>query len=183
MKKVLSSLILFFTLTMQISCSSLYPSVDVVPTTDWWKDYTPSVEVFQINDVCPNICWLGIHPGTTSIENAAGILMESNQIDQQSIQASETEVEAIWYPDQEKKAQTTVILYLDRGFVTSIRYYNLMPFTVEKFVNILGEPGEIRIELLVSPHDWFDLVYSIYFPVGYYPVDGMFIRREAETNR
>ena len=162
MKKVITILLTYCILLALPSCIPFYPSLDAIPTTDWWNEYSPSIEAFQYNENCPRVCWLGIHPGTTSRETATEILKTTNHIEQSSLQISERKIVVNWYDDIKKKSYSIVTMYLDNGTIESIHFSNMQPFLVENIVELLGNPADISMELSWEP-DAIIVVYRIHF--------------------
>ena len=122
---------------------------------------------FVVNEDCPNVCWLGIHPGTTSIEDAKLILMTSDQIKKNDFfQVTNDGLQSVWrYSDKSNNYVSDFQLYFNNDTVSSIQFNTLAPFTLGDFISLLGEPETIIIKL-DKTIDGGDLVhYAVYFPL------------------
>ena len=128
------------------------------------ETYTPLVEAFKTSDQCPNICWMGIHPGTTSAEEAFRLISNSDQFNQQVTQQNDQSIKARWYTEKTKKFGASVYITVSDGLVKSIRMGKLIPFTIEDFINLLGAPSEISFWVGKDIHDSIFTIYTIYYP-------------------
>jgi len=127
--------------------------------------YQPSLEAFEVSEKCPNICWLGIHPETTSVDEAIAVIMKSKQINRKEfLQISDVSLQTVWgYTDKTGTFSSDVWINFDSGFVRSIHFGQLAPFSIKDFVSMLGEPDKILIKI-DHTIDGGDLVtYSLYF--------------------
>lgn len=132
------------------------------------RAYQPSFEAFEVSDKCPSICWLGINPGTTSIDEAISIVMGSNKINRDEfLQITNTSLQSVWaYTDTSGVYKSNISLIFSNGVVESIYFNTLTPFTLSDFVRLLGEPDIIIIELDKTV-DSGDLVhYAVYFSLS-----------------
>lgn len=123
----------------------------------------PLVEAFQQNTQCPNLCWLGIHPGTTTAEQAIKIF--KNTEGKISMQVSDHSINGEWFSDKEKKSPCSVTINFSNGVVDSLTLGSLAIFTVSDFVNILGEPSRMTIQWAeVGDGDVKLTDYTLYYP-------------------
>lgn len=124
----------------------------------------PSINTFETSDLCPHVCWLGIHPGTTSEDEALDLIMTSDQIENGFTQKIDNTIQVYWYSDENKTIGSSVTLSLSNGIVESIYIGPLEPFTVKDFIELWGEPSEISIRLEKGMHDEKLMIYSLYYP-------------------
>jgi hypothetical protein len=124
--------------------------------------FHPSIESFEVNERCPHLCWLGINPGATTVEEANAILKSSNRINQQSLQSSiDGRIE--WYAGKLDTFRWSVGVPTKNGLVESINFGNgWAPFVLSDFINLLGEPDEISIRV-ERPADAIYITYTVFF--------------------
>jgi hypothetical protein len=128
----------------------------------------PVTSSFAYNQDCPHVCWLGINPGTTTTDEAKALLRASDQIDHKWDQISNTGIVTIWYPDRFKTFPSTVGVHFEKDLVKSIYITNL-PFTVNDFLKLLGEPDQIRISVQKAEVDYVQ--YAVYFSLRKVMID------------
>lgn len=134
--------------------------------------YFSSINVFSSGQQCPHICWLGINPGTTTVDRAEAIVRASNQIDQKWTQITDSDIFAVWYPGKPQTFPSNVGIQFEKGLVKSISFTKL-PFTLDEFIKLLGEPEKINInDVLVADAEF--IAYKVYFPsqkvmIEFYP--------------
>lgn len=133
-------------------------SCQIIPSETMRSSF-PSMQAFEFSQQCPYICWLGINPGKTTVAEAKALLKASNQIDTQWDQISEGIV-TTWNVDGFKSYPSGVWLSFDNGLVTSINIQAL-PFSVQEFIDRLGEPDKIRISAYEAEVNIVS--YAIYF--------------------
>ncbi len=126
--------------------------------------YTPSIEAFGTSDQCPHFCWMGIHPGKTSAEEALRRIRNSDQFNQPITQQNDQSIEARWYTEKTKKFGASVYITVSGDIVKSIRMGKLMPFTVDFFIHLYGEPSEISFWVGKDIHNYVFTIYTIYYP-------------------
>ena len=148
MKKVFLAFCLLLT-----SCSL---DLSSPPTQGIQESYPPLLEAFESNEQCPNICWLGIHPGTTTAEQAILAIRNLEQFSEEFIEQTDRNIQAYWFTENTKTLGSHVTVnFSDKGIVESLSMGPLTPFTVGDFVNLLGEPDEISLsvkeDLVTSP--------------------------------
>lgn len=134
------------------------------PALNTLKTFTPSVDSFQINDTCPDICWLGIKPGITSREEALRLIRGSDQFVQQFTRQTDNAIEAYWYTETTKDYKANIYIALSKDTVKSITISNIEPFTVDDFVRLLGTPTGIRFRFGKYPYEGGEYtLYSLYY--------------------
>lgn len=114
---------------------------------------------FEFNSSCPHGCWLGVHPGITTIEQADSLLSASKQI---SIIDTEDNgnLRVEWQTDQmgEELAHIRVGLSVQNGVVENINFYFPKFVTIQQFIDLLDEPDEISI----IKHDAAEMTFFEY---------------------
>jgi hypothetical protein len=179
MKKLMLILTLFlaccspttqFTPTTQIvPASQPAHTTEVVPTSqpasnqETRKVYPPLLEAFESSEGCPVVCWLGIHPGVTTYEQAVQIITTSVQFDQDFTEISDKNIRAFWFPDKTRRFHTGVTISFSDSLVQSITLGRLTPFTLQDFIGFLGQPTEISLMVQKGLHDDKYTVYNLYY--------------------
>lgn len=97
----------------------------------------PSIKAFKTGARCPTICWLGIHPGATTVSATVGLLRSSTAITE--MQISDNRILAIWLPG------TSVSIEFSSGIVKSISLDEISSLSVSDFMSFMGEPDELKI--------------------------------------
>ena len=148
--------ILILSLLLINSCQSV--------SGDKKMQYIPMTDAFKVSESCPNVCWLGIQPGKTSISEAEVILKSSDYINRDKLfTVSETELRTIWFTENTKKYYSRISLFFKDNVVTSIKFNLMAPFRVKDLISLFGEPNTIFIKL-DHTIDGGDLVnYEMYF--------------------
>ncbi len=142
MKKVIITCMFFVLL---ISCTS-----------------TPVSPPFVYNQECPHVCWLGINPGITTVEETRTLLSSSNQIDQASYTEDESGIGVEWFTKQMGVHSASVGIVLDKETVKSINFLFPTSVKVQEFIDLLGEPDQISIRKVKTPEvTYFE--YAIYY--------------------
>ena len=159
MKKI--SLLVLFVL---VGCQFKLNQSNSEPSRDF-------MDAFKFDEHCLRICWLGINPGKTTTEEAIHILKASDQIDQQWHQVSDTGFITEWYPRQTKVFSSTVGIQFEKGVVKSLVITDI-PYMMDDFLELLGQPDQIRIDVQVAEVDY--VKYAVYFSesktmIGVYP--------------
>lgn len=156
--------LIFLSLIFLTSCLG---STTVTPTYDIRRDFTPTpsfTEIFRTSAQCPQICWLGIHPGTTSVEQAIRIVENSSQFEQQGAKISSESIEAYWYRNKGQGSTTTVHMILSNGLVKSMSLSRSY-FTVDDLVHLLGKPAGISFRIGQYPYGAGPYtIYTLYYP-------------------
>lgn len=170
-----AKIILFYLLVLLTACSQVQPRVPtptqieipiptltVTPTlvrtpipTYIFKDGSQSINAFKPSETCPNICWMGIHPGTTSAGQAVTFLKNARDTKQLEIFGN-------------------TIFASNSGFYVSllvskntIETLHLTPVSLKlgEMMSVLGEPKDVQ---LLSGCDislrFRCLRYQIYYP-------------------
>jgi hypothetical protein len=109
---------------------------------------------------------MSIKPGVTTMEEATTLLSASDQFDRESIEITEYGIAVKWHMGATSASFTTwVRIYAsDNGAdVKSITFVGLDPYTVEDFIDFLGEPDEIFIIIRNAPHGRY-LDYALHYP-------------------
>ncbi len=151
--KLLTCLLLF----LLAGCQFVVPSSDQVN-----KQATPpAMKSFEYSAECPHVCWLGINPGVTTAENAKALLADSLQINQAFLQVSKNEIFAVWLAGENNTYPSNIDVQISAGIVQSISI-GAMPFTMNDFINLLGEPTEINIRLMHAA-DSIYVEYEVYY--------------------
>jgi hypothetical protein len=121
------------------------------------------LQAFEIGEQCPHICWLGIRPGITSVDEAEVLLQASNQIEHKSIVRSEEGIQLLWYTGTTEYSDSYVYLTTNNDLVQTIHITTLSNFTLEDIINFLGEPSEISISMQKTADAWIN-TYTLYYP-------------------
>ncbi len=135
MKKLI--LICMFFLTC---CAPLAPAK---PTPTSGPTLYPNMDVFTTGEQCPNVCWLGIHPGTTTRQEAIDIFTKAPEQLEMRVLAGSLEGE--WVTDKDKRSQGFVSIRFAGDVVDTIMLGRLLPFKTSDFVSLLGEPSKMWI--------------------------------------
>lgn len=165
-KKLLFALFLFLACCSPVT--QPIPTAQIAPTFEIQKPYPsplPSIEAFKSSENCPNICWLGIHSETTDSERAIQIISTSNQFNQAFTEISHDNIRAYWFPEESKTFGTGVRISFLNNRVESITLGRLVPFTVQDFIGLLGQPAEISLMVYKGMHDDKYTVYNLYYPL------------------
>jgi hypothetical protein len=120
-----------------------------------------SIQAFEISEQCPHVCWLGINPGVTSVEDAEAQLQASDQIDHKTIVKSENSIEAIWHTKNTINIYSPIGLAYKGSLVQTIYLTLLSGFKLNDFIVLLGEPDEISIH--IEPADNRSIIYTLYY--------------------
>lgn len=124
--------------------------------------YPSPSDAFVYDEHCPHVCWLGINPGVTTIEEARSLLRSSNQINQKLYSDDETGYPVEWRTGQ---LPTRVGIYSENGIVKRISFgVSTFPLTMNGIINLLGEPEQISITWEQAPDDDCCISYVIYYP-------------------
>jgi hypothetical protein len=152
---------LLFVLSLLLAgCLPVTPT----PTDSLTGTYIPLLEAFAPSAECPNICWLGMHPGITTSEEAIKFIQSSDQFDQRATEILDDRMRTLWFPEKTKTLRTGVNIDFSKGLVKSITFGWLKPFTLQDFAGFLGPPDEMS--LMVGngvPGDKFT-EYNLYYP-------------------
>ena len=116
---------------------------------------------FDVKKQCPHVCWLGINPGKTTIEQAKSIISISNQIDQSNTQISGDSITAYWIWGEMKDDPSEAYIQFESGIVKTISLGPL-PYKMQDFINLLGEPDNI-IAWDLERADGYEIGYQVYF--------------------
>jgi hypothetical protein len=112
----------------------------------------------------PHVCWLGINPGVTSIDDAVAVLMTSDQIDRaRFFKRTDSGIQTIWKPDTSNIYIANVWVNFDGNLVKSINFGTLAPFTMKDLISLLGEPDKIMIRLYETIDGGDVVTYAVYF--------------------
>jgi hypothetical protein len=131
------------------------------PTADL-SGYQPFIESFQAGADCPHLCWLGIKPGVTTATDAYNLLKASDQVKQETLQATETGITLNWVTEKTRALDSSVYLYIQDNVVKSISFDRFSPFKVQDFTNLLGDPSGVTIDMEVNG-DIMYMPYSLYY--------------------
>lgn len=162
MKKLLPLLILFLTCCGPAPTPA-DPSLTAHsrPTADW-SSYQPAIEAFRVGAECLHLCWLGINPRVTTAAEAYKLLKASDQIDQKTLQATETGIVAKWFTEKTKKLDSSVYVYLEKDLVKSISFDRFAPFKIKDFMDLLGDPFAVNIDMEVTGNVMY-MPYEAYY--------------------
>ncbi len=119
---------------------------------------SPSTNPFVYDENCPRLCWLGINPGSSTVEEANDLLHSSNAVDKNSFQASDNSILIEWLTGRPDSFPCTVNLEFKEDLVDTISFGE-MPYKMYEFLSLLGEPDKISIRTVVVP----DAKYIEYF--------------------
>lgn len=137
MKKLIVLLVFFL-----VGCAPMATPIPVITATPEPVTH-PNLDAFQTSDTCPNICWLGIHVGTTTRQQAIDIFTKSP--DNANMRLTPGSLEGEWITDKEKVFKAFVAIHFSNDIVDSIMLARLAPFTTGDFVKMLGEPSKMWI--------------------------------------
>jgi hypothetical protein len=123
------------------------------------------IDAFEVNENCPNVCWLGINPGRTILDDAIKILSSSGEIDQgRFFKISEDGVQTVWKIGGLFTAHTSdVYVSAEDGLVKSISLGPVSTLTMGDFVHLFGEPDKIIIRIDKTIDGGDILMYSVFF--------------------
>jgi hypothetical protein len=127
---------------------------------------SPTMKAFEVNDNCPHICWLGINPGVSTEAEAKRLLSNSKEFDETQSYPEEMNINGIrtyWFSGKGRTYPVIVSVAFENGLVTELNFLN-MPYSVQDFINILGEPEKISIQHEVPPDNAAYIEYVIYYP-------------------
>lgn len=161
-------------LVIFLLCSCSPAQVTLVPTPVWenshsaptpdWSAYQPSVEAFQFNEQCPHLCWLGINPGVTTLEEAKTIVQSTDSVDP-NMEITETGIVLKWHTEKTKKLISSVYIRFDQGVVASIAFQEMAPFNLKNFIDIAGDPTGVNIDMNIYG-DIMEMPYGAYYAPG-----------------
>src|SRR5262245_45417871 len=111
MKKVVLLCLVFLTCCTPVSAP---PTVtyEFVQQTQTLQDF-PALDAFRSDEQCPNICWLGIHPGITTAEDAIRLFRDAEG--KISMRISDNGIDGEWYSDKAKMAHCFVTINFSNG--------------------------------------------------------------------
>jgi hypothetical protein len=141
------------------------------------------MEAFEFNENCPNVCFLGIKPLSTTPIEALHILQNSPDIDQTTISilydngnelAEDIDdsmlilmekggtLEARWEPTNNKNYGSYVHIGATNETIDQL---NASPVskTIQDFINVIGEPDKIQVSGMQPPDAHYWIYYSIYY--------------------
>lgn len=119
-----------------------------------------AVDAFNVNEKCPHICWLGLNPEKTTVEEAKRILNASDQIDHKQTEISETGIYTNWLGVSGTfSIPINIVFENDRVKTISL---GELPVTVNDFIELLGQPDKISI-LNMNGADEANTPYVIYY--------------------
>ncbi len=116
---------------------------------------------FDISERCPHVCWLGINPGKTTIDQAKSIINSSDQIDQSSTEFFNDYIYTNWIWGGMKDEPGLVYLHFENGVITTISI-GLLPYKMKDFISLLREPDDILAWDLLRA-DGYEIGYQVYF--------------------
>lgn len=137
MKKLILLLVIFLT-----CCAPATAPMPVITATPEIVTY-PDLDAFKTSADCPNICWLGMHVGTTTRQQAIDIFTKAPGNVNMHLTAGSLEGE--WITDKEKVLKAFVAIHFSNDMVDSIMLGRVAPFTTADFIKLLGEPSKMWI--------------------------------------
>lgn len=146
--------IIVLSLLLLISCNA-------IPNEMTGGSLPPIGKTFELSEKCPHLCWMGINPGTTTMEQAKLIISESNQINKQYTQVSEDHISIVWNIGKLKSYSSNVGIQLENGLVKSIDI-GVGYYTINDFIKFLGKPDEICATKITAA-DAIYYTYSVYY--------------------
>lgn len=150
-------------LAFSLLVAGCYTTSQLTPTPSVREVYVPWLEAFELSDACPNICWLGLRPGMTTLEQATQVVTTSDQFDQNFTEILDKSIKAYWYPENTKTFGTEVYITFSENVIESITLARLTPFTVQDFIGLLGQPGEMSLIVQKGLHDDTSVIYNLYY--------------------
>jgi hypothetical protein len=156
--KQIRKMLLFF-LVILTGC---VPQSTSVPTPRIQPTLIPPYSVFNSSNECPDICWLGIHPGKTTVDEAFRIVQDPSQFNQKFLKKTDTVLEAYWQP-KNMKYESDIYMLIEDGLVKSMTISELFPFTVNDMIQLFGQPTGISFWTGINP-EAITSEYTIYFP-------------------
>jgi hypothetical protein len=130
---------------------------------DLHQKYTPSLDAFVVRSICPEICWLGIHPGLTTVDDALVLLNSTDEIDQASIQEGNGKIQAVWFTEDTRTFRSYITISTYDNLIVSISMRELAPFVLSDIVALFGEPDDISISFWTDRNDAQYSVYAVYY--------------------
>jgi hypothetical protein len=104
---------------------------------------------------------LGIKPGTTTYNEVKQIVNSSKAFDKEYLQLFDDRISTLWSPGRSRAYPSGVTIWFEGELVKSISFHGT-PYTVQEFIDLLGEPDEISISLALAPDAKF-LHYFVFF--------------------
>lgn len=106
----------------------------------------PASPPFVYNKECLHVCWLGINPSVTTVDEAKALVGSSSQIDQATYIEDEDGFRIEWHTKQMGVNPARVGIITENGKVKSITFLFPSSVKVQEFIDLLGEPDEISIQ-------------------------------------
>jgi hypothetical protein len=128
----------------------------------------PMSSAFTYDHECPHICWLGINPGVTTVEEAKTIIYSSNQFVEGTDDESDNPVDnkigfgVDWHTEQMGAGSTRVGMVFENGVVQDINFSFYTYVMIQEFIEVLGKPNEINIRIMQAPDARY-INYILYY--------------------
>lgn len=118
---------------------------------------------FTYNQDCPHVCWLGIDPGQSSVEEARSLLRSSHEIDQESYLEDAYGLRVEWHDQEKETNPVRVGMVFEKGGVKYINFLFPTSVQVQEFIDLLGQPDEISIRKVEAAEETYH-EYVLYYP-------------------
>ncbi len=112
-------------------------------STHVFQDNHAPINAFKPGENCPNLCWMGIHVGTTSAGQAVTLLKNAKNIEQ--VQLFGSSIQAVWLHHGIQESETSVSLQFSNGVIESMSLHAFEFFNVGDLLSVLGEPDSLNI--------------------------------------
>ncbi len=122
----------------------------------------PRIDGFEFNDNCPHMCWLGINPGTTTEAELRKMLSDPARFRETMPLVDKAGIQIVWFSGEGKSNPVMMTIRLINGAVGQISFFNMTRYSLQDFLNTLGEPKSISIRY--APGDAIYIEYAIYYP-------------------
>jgi hypothetical protein len=159
--------LIFILLLTGCESTSIIPSSDnmiISPKVTNEKPASSALDTLQFNEKCPRLCWMGINPGVTTYQDVVTIMRTSEQIDQNWLDITSSEINAaIWHLDSTNTYNGNAAIAFENGVVKNIILGN-SHIRIKDLINLLGEPDKISYKVFDTPDGPGKILfYAVYF--------------------
>jgi len=125
----------------------------------------PLTDFFEFSEICPSICFMGISPGKTALEEVAPLLQASDQFSVPTSRKDKYDIWTKWFlvPSTPISSWVNILINPQDNLVQSIRFISIDPYRVKDFIGLLGEPDEISVSF-EEPADARYIRYTLFYP-------------------